>query len=466
MHRNQKTLITFSSLLILALLFTACAPTVVESTEVSENQEATLTLAGSGGEEVIALEKLKTLPATEGQAGIVSSTGKITIPELYKGVAVKDLVEYLNIPFDPTMGVAITAEDGYSMTLSYDQVLNGSFIAYDPSDGKELPLHDPLTVIIAYERAGQPLNSKEEGSFRLMVVSEKNNQIVDGHWSVKWVNKMEVKTVGDTWALDVNGALSSTVTRDSFESCGSPSCHGKTYQDENGQNWLGVPLWILVGDVDDADDHSETAYNVELAEEGYDIDLINEDGEMVTLDGSAIIKDNQVILANKVNDAELPDLFFPLRLVGTNVDQKMMLGKISEIVVDVPPILAATAEPVADNDGEVTLTGLVNTETVIKDAELRSYESMTITAEGKDGPQDFTGVSLNMLLETAGVKSDATKLVFTAADGYAAEVSLEDVKNNPNSMLAFMETPGEYMIVIPGSPTSSWVKTVVKIELK
>ena len=466
MHRNQRIFIAFSSLLILVFLFTACAPTVVESTVVSENQGTTLTLAGSGGEEVITLEKLKTLPATEGQAGIVSSTGKITIPELYKGVAVRDLVEYLNIPFDPTMGVTITAEDGYSMTLSYDQVLNGSFIAYDPSDGKELPLHDPLTVIIAYERAGQPLNSKEEGSFRLMVVSEKNNQIVDGHWSVKWVNKMEVKTVGDTWALDVNGALSSTVTRDSFESCGSPSCHGKTYQDENGQTWLGVPLWILVGDVDDADDHSETAYNVELAEKGYDIELISEDGESVTLDGSAIIKDNQVILANKVNDAELPDLFFPLRLVGTNVDQAKMLGKISEIVVDVPPILAATAEPVAENDGEITITGLVNAETVIKDAELRAFESMTISAEGKDGPQDFTGVSLIELLEKAGVKPDATKLVFTAADGYTAEVSLEDVQNDKNSILAFMDTPGEYMIVLPGLPTSSWVKTVVKIELK
>ena len=143
-----------------------------------------------------------------------------------------------------------------------------------------------------------------------------------------------------------------------------------------------------------------------------------------------------------------------------------MLGKISEIVVDVPPILAATAEPVPDNDGEITLTGLVNTETVIKDAELRALESMTISAEGKDGPQDFTGVSLNELLQTAGVKPDATKLVFTAADGYTAEVSLEDVQNDPNSILAFMETPGEYMIVLPGSPTSSWVKTVVKVELK
>ena len=45
---------------------------------------------------------------------------------------------YLNADFDPEMGVAVTAEDGYSMTFSYDQVINGNFIAYDPATGNEL----------------------------------------------------------------------------------------------------------------------------------------------------------------------------------------------------------------------------------------------------------------------------------------------------------------------------------------
>ena len=85
------------------------------------------------------MDELKALPVTEGQAGIKSSTGQITIPEQFKGVAIKDIVAYLNADFDSSMGVAVTAEDGYSMTFSYDQVMNGNFIAYDPATGNEMP---------------------------------------------------------------------------------------------------------------------------------------------------------------------------------------------------------------------------------------------------------------------------------------------------------------------------------------
>ncbi len=151
----------------------------------------------------LSMADLKALPVTEGQGGIKSSTGKITIPEPFKGVALKDLVNVLGVPFDSSMGVAITAEDGYSMTFSYDQVMNGAFTAYDPATGNELTTHDPLTAIIAYEHNGQPLNTTEEGTLRLVVVSANNNQVVDGHWSVKWVNKVEVKPVGQTWTLDL-----------------------------------------------------------------------------------------------------------------------------------------------------------------------------------------------------------------------------------------------------------------------
>ena len=56
------------------------------------------------------------------------------------------------------MGVTVSAKDGYSMTLSYDQVMNGAFTAYDPANGNELKTHDPLTAIIAYAKNGQPLD--------------------------------------------------------------------------------------------------------------------------------------------------------------------------------------------------------------------------------------------------------------------------------------------------------------------
>jgi len=412
------------------------------------------------------MAELKALPVTEGQGGIKSSTGQITIPEPFKGVALKDLVAALGIPFDSSMGVAVTAEDGYSMTFSYDQVMNGAFTAYDPAMGNELTTHDPLIAIIAYEHNGQPLNTTEEGTLRLVVVSATNNQVVDGHWSVKWVNKVEVKQAGQTWTLDLQGAISSPITRDTYQSCGSPSCHGTSWQDENGQDWVGVPLWLLVGEVDDSDSHTDNAFNHTLADAGYTIDVVGDDGITVTLDSQTIKENNDILVAFLVNNGELPEQYYPLRLVGSGLDKSQMVGQITRITVNVPFDSTPTVAAVPENAGTLTITGMVNQELTLKDADLRAMDIVTINAQGKDGPQDFQGVLLNPLLDKAGLKDGATKLTLTASNNYSAEVNLSDVRNCPKALLAFMDTPGTYMIVLPDQPTSTWVKNVILIEVK
>lgn len=458
----------FILLLVFSMILTACATSSAVNTQASSqaSTDKILTLVGPKGGNIFTLAQLEELPVTEGQAGIKSSTGQITIPESFKGVALKDLVTYLNVAFDPSMGVTITAEDGYSMTFSYDQVMNGDFIAYDPATGNELPNHDPLIAILAYEHNGQPLNSKEEGTLRIVVVSTKNNQVVDGHWSVKWVNQVEVKVAGQTWTLDLTGAIDSPVSRDSYMSCGSPSCHGSMWQDENGQQWVGVPLWLLVGEVDDEDSHSDVAYNRALADEGYTVDIISADGQTVTLNSQSIKEDDQVIVAHLVNDDELPEIYYPLRLVGASLQTGQMLGQISEIVVNVPPAPTPTVAPAPENSGSITINGMVDQELTLSDAELRAMDILQVTTEGKDGPVDFQGVSLDDLLDMAGIKDGASKLVFTASDDYSVEVSLSDVRDCPHSLLAFMDAPGNYMIVLPELETSTWVKNVVQIEVK
>ncbi|NJD58211.1 MAG: hypothetical protein C3F13_05135 [Anaerolineales bacterium] len=469
MKHRRILLFTGLILLVFALILSGCDQKSMRADATPTSSEPSgriLTLVGPNGGPILTMAQLKELPSTEGQAGIKSSTGQITIPELFKGVALKDLVAYLNIDLDPSMGVAVTAEDGYSMTYSYDQVMNGEFIAYDPATGNELSTHDQLTALLAYEHNGQPLNPTEEGTLRIVVISSKNNQVVDGHWSVKWVNKVEVAPVGQTWTLDLTGAISSPVTRDSYQSCGAPSCHGSLYTDTNGQNWVGVPLWLLVGEVDDADSHSDVAYNRALADTGYTIDLVSSDGTTVTLDSKAIKEDNQVIVAHLVNDGELPELYYPLRLVGSSVKDDQMIGQITQIGVNVPPITVPTITPVPENSGSITIKGLVDKELALKDAQLRAFPIITTTAEGKDGPEDFQGILLKQILDQAGVQANATKLVFTASDGYTVEVNLQEVLECPKSMLSFMDTPGVYMIVLPDLETSTWVKDVVQIEVK
>ena len=153
----------------------------------------------------LTMDELKALPATEGYAGIKSSTGKITPPVMVKGVALKDLAELIG-GMDETSGFNVVAEDGYSITYSFDQLQNGSFIAYDPATGAELKNPVELTVILAYEADGKPLDPKQDGTLRLAIVSDELNQVTDGHWAVKWVNKLEVKSLGAEWVLQLDGA--------------------------------------------------------------------------------------------------------------------------------------------------------------------------------------------------------------------------------------------------------------------
>jgi DMSO/TMAO reductase YedYZ molybdopterin-dependent catalytic subunit len=466
MKRNLISILIIPLLFVLSLIISACGAKPTEIPASPEPLVAVLTLVGPNGGHALTMSDVKGLPVTEGQAGTKSSTGQITIPAQFKGVALKDLVSFLGVTMDSSMGVTLTAEDGYSMTFSYDQVMNGAFTAYDPATGNELPAHDPLTAILAYEHEGQALNPTEEGTLRLEVVSAKNNQVVDGHWAVKWVNKVEIASVGQTWTLDLAGAISNPVSRDSFQSCGSPSCHGTSWQDENGQTWVGVPLWLLVGEVDDSDSHSDFAYNQDMAEAGYTVDIVGGHGYTVTLDSQTIDANRDILVAFTVNDGELPEQYYPLRLVGVGLDKNQMVGQITKITVNAPAVATPTMAGVPENEGTLTIKGMVNQELTFKDADLRAMDIVTVSAQGKNGPQDFQGVLLNSLLDQAGLNDGATKLTFTASDNYSADVDLSAVRDCPKALLAFMDTPGSYMIVLPEQPTSTWVKNVVSIEVK
>ena len=468
MNRSRSIIFSLSVFFMLSLALSSCGAKASATPLVAEPTGTVLKLIGTNGGHALRMADLKSLPVTKGMGGIKSSTGKITIPEEYTGISLKDLIAKFNIPFDATMGVTLTAEDGYSMTFSYDQVMNGSFTAYDPALGNELKNHDPLTAILAYAKNGQPLNTAEEGTLRLAIVSEKNNEVVDGHWTVKWVNQVEVKPVGQAWMLHLHGAMSTPVDRATYQSCGSPSCHGSAWTDENGQNWVGVPLWLLVGEVDDANSHDAKAFNDALAEAGYTVDISASDGSTVSLDSKLIKRNNNILLAFMVNEAELPEQYYPLRLVGSGLDKKQMVGKVETIQLNLPAQATPTsAATVAVTEGTLVITGMVNQELTLTDAELHNLDVAQITAiQPKKGSQKFEGVRLSVLLDKAGVKAGASTVVFIASDGYTAEVSLSDIRACADCMLAFTKITGSYFAVMPGMPGNAWTTDVIRLEVK
>jgi DMSO/TMAO reductase YedYZ molybdopterin-dependent catalytic subunit len=473
MSRNRISILAL--LLSLSLAISACGAKP-GGTPAAWPTGTVLQLAGPNGGHVLTMDDLRTFPLTSGWGGIKDSAGVITPPALYQGVALKDLVARLNVPFDGTMGVTLTGSDGYSMTFSYDQVMNGDFTAYDPTLGTELTSHAPLTAILAYEKDGQPLDPTSEGPLRLVVVSPKDNEVVDGHWTVKWVTKLEVLPVSASWTLHLQGAISEPVDRATFQSCSSPSCHGTSWTDANGQTWVGVPLWLLVGEVDDSNSHGANAFNVALANAGYTVDVVGSNGQSVTLDSATIKRNNNIMLACTVNNAELPPTFFPLRLVGSGLQPGQMIGQVNMIQLTLPSSTPTATATAAATEASTTsaattgllLSGLVNQPLTLRDAALHAMKQTTmITIPPKQTTAvSYTGVPLNDLLDQAGVKAGATTVTFIGSDGYTNDVSLSDLQACSDCLLAFTATPGSYSAVMPGMEGPNWVTNVIHLVVK
>jgi DMSO/TMAO reductase YedYZ molybdopterin-dependent catalytic subunit len=299
------------------------------------SSNAALQVTGASGSQSFALKDLKKLPAVEGYGGIKNSAGSITPPAKYKGVAVEELLAALG-GLPAGSGVTFTAKDGYEMTMSADQIQNGKFIAYDVSTGDEKTITEQPQLVLAYEVDGKAIDPEAEGPIRLVILTPTGNEVTDGHWWVKWVTKVEVKATTAVWSLSLNGAIQDTVDQGSFASCSAPNCHGVTWKGDDGTIWSGVPLYNLVGRVDDDKKHDNGAFNSALAAKGYQIEVVGANGSTVTLDSAKVALSKEYILASKMNGNELTGTDAPLRLVGPAVDSEQSLGGIITIRLLLP----------------------------------------------------------------------------------------------------------------------------------
>ncbi len=90
-----------------------------------------------------------------------------------------------------------------------------------------------------------------------------------------------------------------------------------------------------------------------------------------------------------------------------------------------------------------------------------------ITADQpKVGSVNFSGVRISDLMTAASVKPEATSLVLTGSDGYSATIDLATLKACVDCMVAFTDTPGVFMSVMPGQAGKVWVKGLVTLEFK
>ncbi len=299
---------------------------------------------GGGGSTVLTVVKgdqsitytmaaIKNLPVITGWAGQMSSTGTLSGPYEYKGVALTELLDAVGGITDAN-AVRVSAKDGYAMTISYRQVTEGNFTIIDASTGDETTAENKPVVFVAYEEDGKPIDDSI-GPLRLGIMTSKT-QVTEGHWWVKWTQKIEVIQVQKPWTLKLEGVVTENMDPGTFESGSAIGCHGVKWTDDQNRVWEGIPLWYLVGRVDDTDTHKGDAFNDAAADAGYEIQLIAADGFTLKLTSAEVKRNDALIIAFKRDGNPLPENQWPLRLVGATLEKSQMIGQISTIKLVFP----------------------------------------------------------------------------------------------------------------------------------
>lgn len=457
------------------------APTaVVPTVSLEEIPQAVLELVKDDTSIHFTLDQLKAMPAVEGLGGIMSSTGKITAPALYKGVLVSDLLDTVG-GLTQDHSVEIIAEDGYSITYSPGQIDNGEYITYDVSSGDEMEKIGSLQTILAYEREGKPLNPEMDGTLRLVIIGESPLQVVDGHWSIKFVNKVILKEAIEDWVVDFVGAIDEPMDRATFESGAADDCHKRTWVDAEGKEWDGIPLYYLIGRVDDEVKHGDDAFRDDLAKAGYTIDVTSADGYTVTLDSYTVMRNDDIILAYLVDGEPLSGEDFPLRLVGNALTKKQMVGGIVKVQINFKvaetPTEKATEEPAAKEpvgekpaivgpeNASFVIKGLADGEKTITMQDLLGMAVVNLNITHPKGDQiDVTGVLMKDLLGKITLPKGSTTVSLIASDGYSAEVPLADLMACETCLVGWDEKI--IRTYMPGFESNTWVKDLAVIEIK
>jgi hypothetical protein len=265
------------------------------------------------------------------RGGFKTSVGYLHGIANYTGVSVVDLCNLVG-GINDTCSLLVNASDGYSMVYTYNQVQGKNCICYSPATGDEVQPTQPLTMILAYYKNGANLTS-DEGPLRLAIIGSEG-LLTDGSLWTKMVTKLVIQPAVTDWALVLTGPYSDNMPRSSFES--GLNCHEANWTDSHYNVWSGMPLWYLIGWIDDKGDINRMTFNDTLAEQGYTVKVIRGNGDYVKFTSLRVMRNSNIIVANMLNGAPLPEPYWPLKLVGSGLSDDEMLRNIVEIQITFP----------------------------------------------------------------------------------------------------------------------------------
>jgi hypothetical protein len=174
-------------------------------------------------------------------------------------------------------------------------------------------------IIVANCLNGDPIPA-DDSSYPLKLVG---SGLLSGAEGVKAIASITLTVpTAPKWELELSGAQDYTMTQAEFEE--GVAHHGAaSWVDGSGNEWSGLPLWLLCGWVDDDIQHGEGAFNDALAAAGYDV-IVSDAADppyAKTLPSSRVARNDDIIVANCLNGAPIPadDSSYPLKLVGTGL---------------------------------------------------------------------------------------------------------------------------------------------------
>ena len=256
-----------------------------------------------------------------------------------------------------TIPTAKEVADGYVVELMYENI-------YTPKEKQG-------TAILAWETKKEGFVPEYTGGPALFFLapdhvfgSQDMKECTDpGYWRYYWcsgtaypaasglavrnVEKMEIyPRVQAEWKLNLSGHLTASISKKEFEqglACGKRAHgHSVDYTDDDGHVWTGMPLYMLVGWVDDACQHDENlvdnkAYNTTLAENDvYTVILENADGETVSFTSSEIMKSRDYLVVNQADNHtfSVDGDIWPLALRGEGVPADKEINGITTLTLD------------------------------------------------------------------------------------------------------------------------------------
>ena len=313
---------------------TTTVVTTVLPTTTNTATAATLTIVNGTTTNTLTMDDIKALTPVSGSTGLITSSGTIDFPFNLQGVALSDILKTAG-GITANDAVKISAKDGYSMTLSYNQVMNGTgFPIYNATTGKEEPPTGNIVVFIAYEQDGNAIGD-DIGPLRMCIMAP--GQLTDGQWWVKWVQKIEVVALQTSWTLNDVGTIAKDIPKSDFEAGTAPNCHGITWTDAQGHVWSGEALWLLAAYVTPIDpNNSMGQLNTALWNQGFKMDVISSNGTTVEYNSADINNNNNIIVANQEDGTPLAGKQWPLALVGSGVDTQHQISAITGIKVILP----------------------------------------------------------------------------------------------------------------------------------